>query len=104
MKIIWSPLALARVRQETAHIARDRPAAARAWAEGIFAAVERLANLPKSGKVLPELGQQQVRELRYRNHRVIYRIGEESIRILTVRHVRRLLDLSELEGTEGQPG
>lgn len=101
MKIIWSPLALTRVRQEIAYISRDRPAAARTWAEGIFAAVERLADLPESGKVLPELGQHRIRELRYRDHRVIYRIREDSIRILTVRHVRRLLDLSELGSSEG---
>jgi toxin ParE1/3/4 len=104
MKIIWSPLALAKVREETAYIARDRPSAARTWAEGIFAAVERLADLPKSGKVLPELGQVHVRELRYRDHRVIYRIGEDSVRILTVRHVRRLLDFSELGSTGDQLG
>jgi toxin ParE1/3/4 len=96
MKIIWSPLALARVRQETAYIARDRPGAARSWADGLFAAVERLADLPRSGKILPELGQPHIRELRYRNHRVIYKIDEEWVRILTVRHVRRLLDFSEL--------
>lgn len=99
MKVIWSPLALTRVRQETAYIARDRPDAARKWADGIFTAVERLETLPRSGRMLPELGQPDVRELRYRNHRVIYRITEESIRILTVRHVRRLLDLTELGST-----
>jgi plasmid stabilization system protein ParE len=96
MKIIWSPLALARVRQETAQIALDRPSAARTWAEGTFAAVELLADLPESGKVLPELGLPHIRQLRYRNHRIIYKIEGVSIRILTVRHVRRLLDLSEL--------
>ena len=78
MRIIWSPLALARVRQEAAHIAGDRPSAARAWAEGIFASVELLADLPESGKVLPELGLRHIRQLRYRNHRVIYKVEEEA--------------------------
>jgi plasmid stabilization system protein ParE len=96
MKVVWSPLALTRVRQEVVYITRDRPGAARAWAEGIFEAVERLSDLPESGRVLPELGRPDVRELGYRNHRVVYRIGEEAILILTVRHNRRLLDFSEL--------
>lgn len=96
MRIVWSPLALSRVRQEVVYISRDRPGAARAWAEGIFEAVKRLSDLPESGRVLPELGRSDVRELIYRSHRVIYRFSEEAILILTIRHSRRLLDLSEL--------
>ena len=96
MKIIWSPLAIARVRQETRYIARDRPGAAAKWAEGIFKSVGHLVDFPQSGRVLPELGRSDVREITYRNHRLIYRIEGESILILTVRHWRRLLDLSEL--------
>ncbi|HKI00752.1 MAG TPA: type II toxin-antitoxin system RelE/ParE family toxin [Thermoanaerobaculia bacterium] len=96
MKIIWSPLAVAKVRQETQYIARDRSGAAANWAEGIFDAVARLTDLPESGRVVPELGRSDVREITYRSHRVIYRIEERSILILTVRHWRQLLDLSEL--------
>ena len=35
-KIIWSPLALTRINEETKHIARDKPGAAEKWADGIF--------------------------------------------------------------------
>lgn len=96
MKIVWSPLALSRVRQEVVYRSRDQPGAARAWAEGIFEAVERLSDLPESGRILPELARPDVRELIYGGHRVIYRISGEAILILTVRHGRQLLDLSEL--------
>lgn len=96
MKIIWSPLAIAKVHKETQYIARDRPGVAANWAEGIFESVARLADLPESGRVLPELGRPDVREITYRSHRVIYRIDGQSILILTIRHWRQLLDLSEL--------
>jgi toxin ParE1/3/4 len=101
MKITWSPLAITKVRKETQYIARDRPGAAASWAEGIFESVTRLTEFPESGRVLPELGRPDVREITYRNHRVIYRIAEQSILILTVRHWRQLLDLSELSGEAG---
>jgi toxin ParE1/3/4 len=104
MKIIWSPLAITKVRKETQYIARDRPGAAANWAEGIFESVTRLAEFPESGRVLPELGRPDVREITYSSHRVIYRIEGQSILILTVRHWRQLLDLSELGSeAEGAP-
>jgi toxin ParE1/3/4 len=41
MKVVWSPLALQRVREHAEYIARDRPQAAEQWVDGIFAAVGR---------------------------------------------------------------
>lgn len=38
-----------------------------------------------------------VRELIHDGYRVIYRISRDAILILTVRHGRRLLDLTEIE-------
>ena len=47
---------------------------------------------------LPELGRSDVRELTYRNYRVIYRIDAMRILILTVRHWRPEPD-AMLEGS-----
>ena len=55
------------------------------------------ANASKSGRVVPEVGREQIRELLYRNHRVIYRLDPDWISILTVRYARRLLDPEEIE-------
>lgn len=96
MRIIWSPLAVARVIEEVRYIAKDRPGAAERWADGIFEAVLPLSDHPKQGRVVPELRRPDLRELIHRGYRIIYRIGSDAILILTVRHSRRLLDLSEL--------
>jgi len=45
------------------YISRDRPDAARKWAEGVFDAVDELANFPDQGRVVPEVGRPSVREL-----------------------------------------
>ena len=66
MKVVWSPLALARLREAAAFIARDKPGASARWAASAFDAVEVLADLPRSGRVVPELGREDVRELRRR--------------------------------------
>ncbi len=97
MTIIWQPLALERVHEIIDFIARDRPLAAERWAVGLFDLVERLQKSPERGRVVPEVGREQIRELLYRSHRIIYRLDPDSVSILTVRYARRLLDLKEIE-------
>lgn len=91
------PLALDRVNEIIEYIARDRPAAAEEWADGLFDLVERLQRLPKRGRMVPEVGRERIRELRYGSYRVFYRLDQNEISILSVRHGRRLLDLKEIE-------
>ena len=45
---------------------------------------------------MPELGRAEVRELIHGGYRIVYRTESETILILTVRHGRRLLDVSDL--------
>lgn len=97
MRVIWSPLAIAKIQEEAEYIARDRPAAAERWAEGIFEAARPLAGFPYEGRIVPELGREGVRELIHGGYRIIYRISRDAILILTVRHGRRLLDVTEIE-------
>jgi plasmid stabilization system protein ParE len=97
MKILWSPLALGQVQEIAEHIAHDKPGAARRWAEGVFRVADHLASSPKRGRVVPEIGREEIRELLHGNYRIIYRVEEGSVSILTVRHGRRLLDKREIE-------
>ena len=55
MKIVWSPLALERVEDIARYIAEDKPDAAVKWVDGLFSTVERLADFPKSGRMVPEV-------------------------------------------------
>ena len=98
MRVIWSPLAISKVQEEAEYIAQDRPVAAERWADGIFEAVRPLAEFPNEGRIVPELGRVEIRELIHGGYRVIYRISRDAILILTVRHGRRLLDLTEIQG------
>ncbi len=97
MKVIWSPLALERIREQSQYIARDDPTAARGWIGEVFASVEQLKEFPRSGRVVPELRNPDTRELLVRGHRVIYRLHDETISVLTIRHARQHLSEDELE-------
>jgi toxin ParE1/3/4 len=92
MRLVWSPLAVQRVNEYVEFIARDRPATAVQWAEGVFAAVERLERFPFSGREVEEVRREDVREVVNQGVRIIYRVEAKRVLILTVRHQRQLLD------------
>jgi plasmid stabilization system protein ParE len=97
LKLVWSPLAIERAVEQAQYIARDKPDAARKWLSNLFARTGKLAKLPRLGRVVPELGLPDFRELKFGIYRTIYRLERRRVSILTVRHGRRLLDRGELE-------
>ncbi|KUG22119.1 death on curing protein, doc toxin [hydrocarbon metagenome] len=93
MKIIWSPLAIDRASEIAEYIALDKSAAANKWITTVFSKVEKLASSPESGRVVPEIGNEQFRELIYGNYRIIYRIEKKQVLILTIRHGKQILPI-----------
>lgn len=101
MQISWSPLALDRLQDIVSYIASDNPAAADDWLTDVFAAVERLADFPLSGRVVPEIGVSRIREVILGNYRIIYS-SRDHIQILTVRSRWQQLSPDLLDVDEGQ--
>jgi len=95
MKIIWSPLAIDRTTEIAEYIAQDNPSAAMIWVETLFDKVQILKSSPKSGRIVPETGQEDIRELIYGNYRIVYRVEKNNISVLTVRHGKQILPLEE---------
>jgi len=95
----WSPLALERVSEIASYIALDKPSAAEAWVDGLFESVERLKSHPMSGRKVPEVGIERIREVVYGAYRVIYGVDERTrkISVLTVRRGSEMLRTEELE-------
>jgi plasmid stabilization system protein ParE len=97
VKIAWTRRAREHVLEVIKLIRWDKPGAASKWADRVFTEVETLADLPRRGRVVPEIERPNVRELLVDNYRVIYRIADNEVVILAVRHGRRLLDPADLE-------
>jgi len=91
MKIEWSALSIKRAKEIAEYIALDSPEESNKWRQDLINRVEQLNEFPKSGRVVPELNDILTRELIFGNYRIIYRIGENKIFILTVRHIRQIL-------------
>ncbi|MCD6441211.1 MAG: type II toxin-antitoxin system RelE/ParE family toxin [Candidatus Marinimicrobia bacterium] len=97
MKIVWSPLSVERISEIAEYISIDNPKVSNNWVETLFGKVEQLKSFPQSGRIVPELGENTIRELIFGNYRIIYRIELRQISILTVRHIRQILPESDLE-------
>jgi plasmid stabilization system protein ParE len=97
MIIKWSPLSVERLTDVVNHIATENPIAARQTATTIFDAVENLSLFPKSGRIVPELDSSKYREILIGNFRIIYSIVDEAIHILTVRHQKQLLRITDIK-------
>lgn len=96
MKVVWSALAEERAAQAFSYIAADRPSAAARWLERVLASAEALADAPDRGRIIPELGRADLREVFVRPYRIMYRRESKRIIILTIRHGRRAFDRDEL--------
>jgi toxin ParE1/3/4 len=96
MKIIWSPLAIERASEIAEYIAQDKPSAAENWIDTVFSKVDKLKSSPEIGRIVPEIKNNQFRELIYGNYRIIYRIEKKQISILTIRHGMQILPIDEI--------
>ncbi len=85
MKIIWSPKAKKDLINIADFIARDKQSAALKWLQLVKSKVSRLSKFPRSGRMVPEIKRQDIREMIIGNYRVIYKVGT-TISILTVFH------------------
>jgi toxin ParE1/3/4 len=59
----------------------------------VIAAVERLAEYPESGRMVPEFGIASLREVIHPPFRVVYRLDEGRVRVVRVWRSERLLRL-----------
>jgi plasmid stabilization system protein ParE len=79
------------------YIVQDNPDAAESWISTVFEKVEHLKKFPESGRVVPETDNMTIRELIYSNYRIIYRVEEKRLSVLTVRHGKQVLPLDEIK-------
>jgi addiction module RelE/StbE family toxin len=91
MRIIWSPFAIERIIEIAKYITNDNPVAAEKWVNSVFNAVKRLEDFPESGRMVPEIQKREFREIISGNYRIVYRLYNKEIRILTIRHGKQIL-------------
>jgi len=100
MKLRWAARARSDIKEIGRFIARDRPAAARGWVARLQDRARPAARTPRAGRVVPEIGDPEVREVLVEHYRIVYRIRGKAIEILTVFEGHRLLRRTDLAGDD----
>jgi addiction module RelE/StbE family toxin len=95
LRLVWSDAALEDIDEIAEYIHRDSPHYAQRVVEELFAATDLLPEQPRLGRVVPELGQQNIRERFVYSYRLIYEIHATELHILAVIHGKRLLESVE---------
>jgi plasmid stabilization system protein ParE len=90
-KIFIAPSARNDLRDIVAFAALHDPDAAERLGFALIARAESLADFPKRGRVVPEYGNPQLRELLHLSYRVIYRLNEskQSVEVVRFWHAAR---------------
>jgi Plasmid stabilization system protein len=97
MKIRWSYEALDRLIEIEDYISKDSSVRAIQFVDQLIEYAELLSGKPLMGRIVPELANPDIRELVFKKYRIIYRLKEKRIEILTVFEGHRLLRIDEIE-------
>ena len=90
-RLVWSPEALEDIEQIASYIAQDSPQYAKVVARKLVKNAEFSASQPFIGRIVPEIGNKNIRERFVYSYRVIYQVFPERIRVVAVIHGSRLL-------------
>jgi plasmid stabilization system protein ParE len=101
-RIVWSEAANAALIEIYEFVAPHSPRYAEVLVRRLIAAPERLAEFPESGHIVPELEREDVREVLWRDYRIVYQLHGPHVAILTVFRASRLLPPLHLAEDEGK--
>lgn len=87
----WSPRAASHLEEICNYIAKDSHYYASLFAKKVIAIVKSIPQFPMAGRIVPEYGDENLREKIYENYRIVYRIKEKSIEIVAICHGAKLL-------------
>ncbi|MCH7990163.1 MAG: type II toxin-antitoxin system RelE/ParE family toxin [Planctomycetes bacterium] len=90
-RLIWSPRSVQDLNDICDYISRDSEFYAKVVSKEIVTEVERIPDHPLAGSIVPEYDKDTIRERFLYNYRIIYRVQEETIEIVTICHGARLL-------------
>ena len=87
----WRPQARKDLEAIEAYLGEVAPDYAAFFMEQILEKAQQLERFPRLGRIVPEIGDESIRELIYRSYRIMYFVDQEDteVEILTVIHSSR---------------
>lgn len=97
MKIIWSPLAAERLENIFENIVKDNESATYELIQKIINRVETLIKYPNRGRQVPEANDERIHEVFEGEYRIIYRVSNQNIFVLSIRNFKQLIPPEDLK-------
>lgn len=91
IEVKWSPEAFEDLEAIAEYIARDSEYYARAVVTRILSASRSIGEFPLIGRMVPEIGDERLRERFIYSYRLVYRIESYALLIVAVIHGKRLI-------------
>ncbi len=90
-KIKWTEKAISNLQAVYDYISRDSKIYATRFIKSLIYATLKLEEMPRCGRIVPELKEYGFREVIFRNYRIVYRVieGSNDVEILAVVHCVR---------------
>jgi plasmid stabilization system protein ParE len=92
-RVAWSPRAVEDLEAIAEFISADSTTYAAAVVKTILNTARNLSSFPFSGRVVPEPGDESIREWFAYSYRVIYRIENGIVTVAALVHGKRLLEI-----------
>jgi addiction module RelE/StbE family toxin len=73
------------------YISKESPRYATRFVEMVYESVEKLLTFPRLGRIVPELEQENIRELILGNYRIVYKLNSDNeLFVIRIIHSSRL--------------
>ena len=92
LKIRWSPRAASNLEEICNYIAKDSEYYAILFAKKVTAIVNAIPQFPKSGRIVPEYNDENIREKIYEGYRIVYRLKSDLVEIVAICHGAKPLE------------
>ncbi|MCZ7557920.1 MAG: type II toxin-antitoxin system RelE/ParE family toxin [Bacteroidia bacterium] len=97
MQILWTHEAFQQLTAIEDYISKDSPERAADFINIMVERAEAIPDSPRMGRVVPEIVNPDIRVLIFKKYRIVYRLTEQRIEILTLFEGHRLLRLDEID-------
>ncbi len=91
-RVTWSPEAVEDLESIAEYIERDSSFYAQSVVSKILEASRNIKEFPSIGRVVPEIGDENIRERFIYSYRLVYQIRQQRILVVAVIHGKRLLE------------
>ena len=96
MKVVWTRESLRKLIEIEDFISEDHPVKAIEFINFLMNKTDLIKENPEMGRIVPEFSNRLLRELIVKNYRMVYKISETKIEILTVFESHRLIRRDEI--------